>query len=124
MEEVVRAGNFAQLRADGGASASAVLSPSLDTLLSAGAAAQQDFIEMLTAVLIDSDQNAFELDAEFPFSVAVLISTYNQMENASSIEAMANRYRQARLGFTAFNLPESLAQLMGFLTALEIPGLQ
>ena len=95
--------------------------PGLDTLLAADAATQQSLIEMLTRVLIGPDQNGLATSAPLPDLIAPLISAYNQFADEPTIAAAADRYRDARLNFTAFDLPESLAQLMDFLQALEYP---
>lgn len=103
------------------ASPVAATRPGLDTLLAADAAAQQSLIEMLTRVLIGPDQNGLATSAPLPDLIAPLISAYNQLADEPTIAAAADRYRDARLNFTAFDLPESLAQLMDFLQALEYP---
>ena len=95
--------------------------PGLDTLLAADAAAQQSLIEMLTRVLIGLDQNEIAMSAPLEELIAPLISAYNQLTDEPSISAAADRYRDVRLNFTAFELPESLAQMMEFLQALEYP---
>lgn len=95
--------------------------PGLDTLLVADPAAQQSLFEMLTRVLIDPDQNEFVMSARLRDIMAPLISAYSQLADEPSIAAAADRYRDARLNFTAFDLPESLAQVMDFLQALEYP---
>ena len=96
--------------------------PGLDTLLVADPAAQQSLFEMLTRVLIGSDQNGLAMSAPLPDLIASLIRAYNQLADEPTIAAAVDRYRDARLNFTAFDLPESLAQLMDFLQALEYPG--
>ena len=95
--------------------------PGLDTLLAADPAAQQSLIEMLTRVLIGPDQNGLATSAPLPDLIVPLISAYNQLADEPTIAAAADRYRDARLNFTVFDLPESLAQVMDFLQALEYP---
>ena len=76
---------------------------------------------MLTRVLIGLDQNEIAMRAPLEDLIAPLISAYNQLADEPTIVAAADRYRDVRLNFTAFDLPESLAQLMDFLQALEYP---
>jgi hypothetical protein len=74
---------------------------------------------MLTRVLIGPDQLELAGSAPLADLIAPLISAYNEIADEPIIAATADRYRDARLNFTAFNLPESLAQLMDFLQAIE-----
>ena len=120
VEELVAVG-LARSNAQAAASPVAAGRPGLDTLLAADPAAQQSLIEMLTRVLIGPDQNELVMSAPLPNLIAPLISAYNQLADEPTIAAAADRYRDARLNFTAFDLPESLAQLMDFLQALEYP---
>lgn len=121
VEELVATGGV-RSNAQAAASPAAATRPGLDTLLAADAVAQQSLIEMLTRVLIGLDQNELAMSAPLEDLVAPLISAYNQLADEPGIAAAADRYRTARLNFTAFDLPESLAQLMDFLQALEYPG--
>ncbi len=120
VEELVALG-LVRSNPQAAASPAAATRPGLDTLLAADAAAQQSLIEMLTGVLIGLDQNELATSAPLEDLLAPLISAYNQLADERSIAAAADRYRDVRLNFTAFDLPESLAQLMDILQALEYP---
>ena len=120
VEELVAVG-LVRSNPQAAASPAAATRPGLDTLLAADTAAQQSLIEMLTRVLIGLDQNEIAMRAPLEDLIAPLISAYNQLADEPSIAAAADRYGTARLNFTAFDLPESLAQLMDFLQALEYP---
>lgn len=118
VEELEATGSV-RTNAQAAVSPAAATRPRLDTLLAAGPAAQQSLIEMLTRVLIDPDQNEFAMSAPLMDLIAPLISAYNQLADGPTVAAVADRYREARLGFTAFDLPLSLAELMDFLQTLE-----
>ena len=120
VEELVAVG-LVRSNPQAAASPAAATRPGLDTLLAADTAAQQSLIEMLTRVLIGLDQNELAMRAPLEDLIAPLISAYNQLADEPTIAAAADRYGTARLNFTAFDLPESLAQLMDFLQALEYP---
>ncbi|MCH7671180.1 MAG: hypothetical protein IIB72_03335 [Proteobacteria bacterium] len=120
VEELVAVG-LVRSNPQAAASPAAATRPGLDTLLAADTAAQQSLIEMLTRVLIGLDQNEIAMRAPLEDLIAPLISAYNQLADEPTIAAAADRYRDVRLNFTAFDLPESLAQLMDFLQALEYP---
>ena len=120
VEELVAVG-LVRSNPQAAGSPAAATRPGLDTLLAADAAAQQSLIEMLTRVLIGLDQNEIAMSAPLEELIAPLISAYNQLTDEPSIAAAADRYRDVRLNFTAFELPESLAQMMEFLQALEYP---
>jgi hypothetical protein len=119
LEELVVATGLVRSNAQAAASPVATARPGLDTLVAADPAAQQSLVEMLTRVLIGPDQLELAGSAPLADLIAPLISAYNEIADEPIIAATADRYRDARLNFTAFNLPESLAQLMDFLQAIE-----
>jgi hypothetical protein len=119
LEELVVATGLLRSNAQAAASPVATARPGLDTLVAADPAAQQSLVEMLTRVLIGPDQLELAGSAPLADLIAPLISAYNEIADEPIIAATADRYRDARLNFTAFNLPESLAQLMDFLQAIE-----
>jgi hypothetical protein len=119
LEELAVATGLVRSNAQAAASPVATARPGLDTLVAADPAAQQSLVEMLTRVLIGPDQLELAGSAPLADLIAPLISAYNEIADEPIIAATADRYRDARLNFTAFNLPESLAQLMDFLQAIE-----
>ena len=119
LEELVVATGLVRSNAQAAASPVATARPGLDTLVAADPAAQQSLVEMLTRVLIGPDQLELAGSAPLADLIAPLISAYNEIADEPIIAATADRYRDARLNFAAFNLPESLAQLMDFLQAIE-----
>ena len=119
LEELVVATGLVRSNAQAAASPVATARPGLDTLVAADPAAQQSLVEMLTRVLIGPDQLELAGSAPLADLIAPLISAYNEIADEPIIAATADLYRDARLNFTAFNLPESLAQLMDFLQAIE-----
>lgn len=124
VEEAVIAGGQAQVDELEAISAVANLRPDLGTLLVASTTAQQSLVIMLKAVLIQSDGDFLDADAEFPEAVAALTSAYDQLVNASATDEVVARYREARVNYADFELPESLSELMGILQSLEFPALQ